>query len=105
MAQLGRAKNASRGGILLQELNRVTDGQNRLGRIVGDLAAKLLLESHDQLDCVETVGPKVVDEAGVVGNLVGLDTEMLHHDLLYALRDIAHLRLTVPLPYLATQCR
>ena len=61
-----------------------------LGGIVGNLAAELLLERHDQLDGVEAVGAEIVDEAGVVGDLVGLDAEMLDDDLLHALCDVAH---------------
>src|SRR5262245_32323401 len=87
---------ASSGCILLQELDGVPDRQDGLRRIVGNLAAEFFLEGHDQLDSVEAVGPKVVDEARVLGDLVRLDSEMLHHDLFYALRDIAHIRLTRP---------
>src|SRR6185312_14024382 len=71
----------SSGCILLQELDRIADGEDGLCRIVRDLAAEFLLERHDQLDGVE---------------IVGLDSEVLYHDLLNALRDIAHIRLTVP---------
>src|SRR5512143_4025489 len=91
-----RSEVASSGSILLQELDGVTDGQDRLRGIVGDLTAELLLEGHDELDGVEAVGSEVVDEACILGDLVGLDPEMLHHDLLYALRDITHFRLAVP---------
>ena len=62
----------------------------------GISTAELLLERHDELDGVEAVGSEVVDEARILGDLVGLNPEMLHHDLLHALRDIAHFRLTVP---------
>src|SRR5512132_3648279 len=88
-------QEGSGGRVLLQDLDGVAHGQNSFCGIVRDLAAKLFLEGHDQLDGVETVGPKIVDEARTVGDLVGLDAEMLHYDLLYALRDIAHIRLTV----------
>src|SRR5689334_10858960 len=57
------------GGRLGEELDRVADRQNRLGRIVGNLAAELFLEGHDQLDSVERVGAEVVDEARVLGHL------------------------------------
>ena len=60
-----------------------------------DLAAEFFLEGHHKLDGIETVSSKIVDEACILGHFVGLDPEMLHHDLLYALRDIAHIRLTV----------
>src|SRR6185436_19144232 len=88
-------QEGSGGGVLLQERDGVADGENRLCGVIRDLAAEFLLEGHDQLDCVEAVGPKIVNEARTVGDLVGLDAEMLNHDLLYALRDIAHVRLTV----------
>src|SRR5262245_19978526 len=79
--------------ILLQELDGIADGQDGLRGIVRNLAAEFLLERHDELDRVQAVGSKVVDEARAVGHLVGFDSEMLHHDLLNALRDIAHFSL------------
>src|SRR5262245_54210790 len=77
-------------GVLLEELDGVADGQDVLGRVIGDLAAELLLEGHHELDRVQTVGAQVVDEAGVLGDLVGLHAQMLHDNLLHALSDIAH---------------
>ena len=56
----------------------------------GNLAAELLLERHHEFDRVQAVGAQIVDEAGVVGDLVGLHAEMLDNDLLHALCDIAH---------------
>jgi hypothetical protein len=85
-----------RRGILFQELNGVTDGENGLGGIVRDLASEFFLKCHHQLDCIETVRPEIVDEACILGNLIGLNAEMLHYDLLHTLRDIAHVLVTVP---------
>ncbi|VXC81105.1 Acyl carrier protein (Modular protein) (fragment) [Bosea sp. 127] len=77
-------------GRLRQELDRVADGHDRLGRVVRDLDAELFLESHDQLDGVEAVGTEVLDEIGALDNLLRLNAEVLDHDLLHALGDIAH---------------
>ena len=76
--------------MLLEELDGVADRLDLLGGIVGDLAAELLLERHHQLDGVEAVGAQIVDEAGVVGDLVGFHAQMLDNDLLHALCDVAH---------------
>jgi hypothetical protein len=50
--------------VLFEELDGVANGQDRLGGIVRNLAAELLLERHDELDRIEAVGTEVVDEAG-----------------------------------------
>ena len=61
--------------MLFEELHGVADGLDLLGGIVGDLAAELLLERHHQLDGVEAVRAQIVDEARVVGDLVGLHAQ------------------------------
>ena len=43
---------------LLEELDRVADGHDRLGLIVRNLDAKLFLEGHDQFDRVEKSAPR-----------------------------------------------
>src|SRR5690606_34268244 len=63
-----------------------------LRRVIGNFAAELLFERHDEFDGIEAVGAKVVDEAGVVGNLRFLNPKMLDDYFLNALRDIAHAR-------------
>eukprot|EP01037_Dinobryon_pediforme_P003719 gene3719-3766_t len=73
----GRASMGSSGGDLFR-------------RIVGDLDTKLFFEGHHQLDDVERVGAKIVDEAGFFGDLVGLDAKVLDNDLLNAVGGIAH---------------
>ncbi|PAV74279.1 hypothetical protein WR25_27087 [Diploscapter pachys] len=70
--------------------DRVLDGRDLLGGIVGDLDPELFLERHDELDDVEAVGTQVVDEARVLGHLVGFDAEMLDDDLLHAVGGLAH---------------
>ena len=63
--------------MLFDILGRVADGGDLLSRIVGDFDAEFLFEGHDQLDDVETVRTEIVDEAGFLGDLVGLDAEVL----------------------------
>ena len=84
------------GRCLLQELHGIADRQDVLGGIIGDLAAEFFLERHDQFDGIKTVGAEIVDEAGVFRDLLGLDAQMLHHDLLHALCNVAHCLPRVP---------
>ena len=60
----------------------VADGLDLLGLLVGDRDAELLLERHDELDDVERVGAEVVDERGLLGDVVLLDVELLDDDCL-----------------------
>src|SRR5262249_16897663 len=77
-------------GVLLEEFHRIANGQDCLGGVIGNLAAELLLESHDKLDGVEAVGAQVVDETRGVRHLVGLHAKVLHDDLLYPLANVSH---------------
>ena len=79
-------------GVLVDERDGVLDGQDLLGGIVGYLAAELFLERHDELDRVEAVRAEIVDEAGVVGDLVLVHAEMLDDDLLYTISCVTHAR-------------
>src|SRR5690606_6907862 len=86
-----RAVAFSRSGSrLVDVLDGVTDGQDRLRRVVRDLNAELFLKSHDELDRVEAVRAQIVDEARLLVHLVGVNAEMLDNDLLHAFRSIAH---------------
>src|SRR6185437_8686846 len=76
--------------VRFDEGHGVLDGDDLLGRIVGDLAAELFLERHHELDGVEAIGPEIVDEAGILGHLGLVDAKMLHDDLFYSVGDIAH---------------
>src|SRR6478609_6175579 len=77
-------------GVLLEKLDGIADGLDLLGGVIGNLAAELFLERHHQLDSIQAVRAQIIDEAGVVGDLVGLYSEMLDNDLLHARCDIAH---------------
>src|SRR5437588_6998106 len=74
----------------LDKADRILDGNDLLGCIVGDFAAELLFERHHQLDRIEAVGAQIVDETGVLGHLDFVDAEMLDDDLLDPLSDVAH---------------
>src|ERR1700733_10417143 len=76
--------------VLLEKLDRVAHRQNGFGRIIGNLAAKFFLECHDELDGVEAVGTKIVDEAGVFSHLVGFDAEVLNDNFLHPLANVTH---------------
>src|SRR6266498_5155685 len=65
----------------------VPDGDDLLGILVGNLEIELLLERHHQLDGVEGIGPEVLDELGVRGDLVLFDPELLADDLLHPILD------------------
>src|SRR5690606_3573696 len=69
------ARDASGRG-LLDELDRVADGQDRLGGIVGNLDAEFFLERHHEFDRVEAVRTEIVDEARAFRHLVGIHTQM-----------------------------
>src|SRR4029077_16482832 len=84
------ARRRSAFGVLFEELDRVADGQNGLRRVVGNLATEFLFEGHDKFDRVEAIGAEIIDEAGVIRDLVGLDAQMLHDDLLSPLANITH---------------
>src|SRR5262245_275285 len=84
------ARRSSTLRVLFQEFDGITHRQDRLGGIVRNLAAELFLEGHDQLDGVEAVGPEIVDETGVFGDLVRLDAQMFHDDLFHPFGNVTH---------------
>ena len=50
------------------EVDRLLDGRDLLGFLVGNLDAEFLFESHHELDGVERVGAEVIDDLGVTPN-------------------------------------
>src|SRR4029453_4559480 len=48
---------------LLREIDRLTDGFDLLGLLIGDRGLELVLELHDQFDLVQAVGVQVVHKA------------------------------------------
>ena len=57
--------------------NRVADTPHRVRILVRDLDVERLLKRQQQLERIQRVGPKVVAEAGGVGDGVLIDAEML----------------------------
>src|SRR5690606_8519606 len=76
--------------VLLDEVDRVLDGDDLLGGVVGNLDAELLLERHDQLDGIEAVGPEVVNEARTLGHLCFVHPQVVDNDFLDAIGDVTH---------------
>ena len=57
--------------------DRVLDGRDLLGGVVGDLDPELFLERHHQLDDIEAVRAQIVDEVRVRAHLLGLDAQVI----------------------------
>src|SRR5262245_46825311 len=89
-ARIRRKWRSSALRVLLEELDGVADRQDGLGGIVGDLAAELFLERHDEFNRVEAVSTEIIDEAGVLDHLLGFDAQMLHDDLFHPLANVTH---------------
>src|SRR3954468_11256288 len=86
-----RMRAVRSGGVgFVDVLDGIADGHDRLRRIIGNFDAEFLFERHDELDRVEAVGAKVLDEGCAVGDFLGIDIEMFDDDLLHALCGIAH---------------
>src|SRR5689334_6146831 len=76
--------------LLVEVVHRVPDGAELLGIFVGDVDVELLLERHHELDRVRAVGAEVLHEAGLAGELLALDAQLLDDDVLDLLFDVAH---------------
>src|SRR5262245_3094557 len=78
-------RRAGMGRLILDALfdvtDRVLDGLDLLGVVVGDLERELFLDRHHELHDVERVRTEVVDEGRFGHDLLGGDPELLHDDL------------------------
>src|ERR1700710_928259 len=83
-------KLPSGGLLLLDVVDRILDGADLLGGILGDFDAEGFFESHDKLDRVEAVRAEIVDEGRFGSHLRLLHAQMFHHDLLHLVGDFAH---------------
>jgi hypothetical protein len=72
------------------EVDRVLDRHDLFGSIIRDLAPEFLLKGHYELDRIEAVGAKIVDETGVFGHLRLVDAQMLDYDLFDPIVDVTH---------------
>jgi hypothetical protein len=86
----GRDSAGSAFGVIFEKFDGIADGENGLCCVIGDFAGELFLERHNQFNRVETVGAEIVDEACSFDHLVGLDSQMLHDDLLNPLGNVTH---------------
>src|SRR4051794_16551686 len=78
----GRALLLALSLVLVDVAVGVANALNLLRVLVGNLDAELLLETHDEFDGVERVGPEVVDETRVGRNLVLVNPKLVDDDLL-----------------------
>jgi hypothetical protein len=86
----GKSGSRSALRVLFEELDGVAHGQYRFGRVVRNFATKFFLEGHDELDSVEAIGTKVIDETGIFRDLVGFHAQMLYDDLFHPLANVTH---------------
>src|SRR5438105_4316904 len=68
--------------VLVDEIDRVLDGLDVLGLLVGDRHLELLFPCHHQLADVEGVGPEILDESALRLDLILADAELLRDDAL-----------------------
>src|SRR5665213_2458600 len=83
-------KPPARSAVGLDKAHRVLDGYDLFRGVVRYLAAEFLLECHNQLDRVETVGPQIVDKARVFSHLRLIDAKVRDDDLLHSVGDVTH---------------
>src|ERR1700756_2380 len=75
---------------LVDVVDGLVDGSNLLGILVRDFDLEFLLEGHHQLDRVERIGAQVVDERGIVRDLLLLDAQLFGNDGFDLLLNSAH---------------
>src|SRR4029078_10355220 len=89
---------SSDGNLVVEILDRIANGAELLRVFVGDVDVELLLDLHHQLDDIEAVRTEVLDEAGVIRELLALDSELLLNDVADFLRVVVgHGRASSPL--------
>ena len=74
--------------VLLDVRNRVADGADLLGVLVGNVDLELLFEREHQLHDGERVGAQVVDERSGLFHFRQVDIQLLRDDLFDLLGDI-----------------
>src|SRR5687767_6513176 len=67
--------------MFLDVVDRLPDGLDLLGLLVGDRELELVLELHHEFYGVERVGVQVIDEVRLAGDLALVDTHLLADDL------------------------
>src|SRR5262245_23144369 len=74
----------------LDVVDRVLDRRDLLGFFVGNFRFEFLFQSHHELNGVQRVGAKIVDERCVVLDFLGLETELFGNDPSDLIFDAAH---------------
>ena len=75
------------GNRLFDVVDGLTDGLDLFRGVVGDVDVELLFEFHHQFDGVQGIGPQIVDERGLAGNLVLADAKLLGDDINHTFFD------------------
>jgi len=70
----------------------VLDRGDLLGFLVRDLGLELLFQGHHELNSVQRIGAKIVDERSVVLDFLGLEAELLGNDASDLIFDAADVR-------------
>src|SRR5579864_124386 len=70
-------------GVLADIVDRVLNGADFFGVLVGDFDLESFFESHDQFDGVERVGAQVVHERSAGGHFALVHSQLFHDDLLH----------------------
>jgi hypothetical protein len=81
---------SGRASVLFKELYGIADSEDVLGGIIGNFTSEFFFECHHELNSIQAIRAKVIDEAGVIRDLIGLDAKMLYDNFLHALCNIAH---------------
>jgi len=76
-----RIRGLSSPETLGDKLHGIAHRLDVLGGVIRDLDVELFFEGHDQLDVVEAVGAQVVDEAGLLGDLLRIGVQVFDDDL------------------------
>src|SRR5207249_1432191 len=90
----GKAPLLERSALLLHvcadEIDCLFDRRDLFRFFVGNLGLKLLLEGHHELDRVERIGAKIIDERRFILDLGFIDAKLLGDDFLDPLFNVFH---------------
>src|SRR5271169_1296677 len=76
--------------VRFDKADRILDRYDLFRRVVRDLTAEFLFESHHKFYRVEAVGAEIIDKAGILGHFRFVDAQVFDHDLFDPLGDVAH---------------
>jgi hypothetical protein len=76
--------------MVLDVVNRVLNGRDLLGLLIGNLGLEFVFERHHQLYGVKRIGSQIIDELRLCLDLGFVDTQLFSHNLFNALFDVFH---------------